>query len=30
MLQDISSKPAADENMTDSQAESLLSLPRIG
>ena len=28
MLQDISSEPAADENMTDSQEESLFSLPR--
>ena len=30
MLQDISSEPAADENLADNQAESLLSLPRTG
>ena len=30
MLQNIPSESAADDNMTDNQAESLLSLPRIG
>ena len=30
MSQNISSEPAAEENMTDIQAESLLSLPRTG
>ena len=30
MLQNIPCKPTADENKTDSQAESLLSLPRTG
>ena len=30
MLQNISCEPTVDENKTDSQAESLLSLPRTG
>ena len=30
MLQNISSEPTADENMTDNQVESPLSSPRIG